>query len=321
MRDQRIRDPVHDLIKFSGSDGIDAILWQLVQTYPFQRLRRIKQLGFSDFVYPGASHSRFSHSLGAMQMARRMLDALERNNQLSDETGDRVLARSATLCAALLHDIGHGPYSHVFEDMSSNLGVHLDHETYTAQIIESPPVTDILEQIPGLLEATRSFFTEEPGNTPYSKIVSSQLDADRLDFLVRDRYFTGVRFGSIDLDWILDNLVLERLAVDVESEVEEYTFAFKSKGLPTLEDYLLSYLHMYSQVYFHKTTRAVQFMVSDILGDLLGDDKRKQLPPKDPLVRFFDSDPEDKLDCYLALDDSAVLSLIRFAARRIKRPR
>ncbi len=132
MRDQRIRDPIHNLIKFSSNIQDDEILWHLLQTSPLQRLRRIKQLGFSDFVYPGASHTRFSHSVGTMQMARRMLEILRRNKGLT-QNEDSPLWHRATLCAALLHDVGHGPYSHAFEEVSKELGITTRHEEYTSQ--------------------------------------------------------------------------------------------------------------------------------------------------------------------------------------------
>jgi HD superfamily phosphohydrolase len=120
MKDQRIRDPIHNLIAFSTKVPDDEVLWELLQSAPIQRLRRIKQLGFSEFVYPGATHSRFSHVLGAMQMARRMLDVFERNNIFANKRDHRH-QRRATLAAALLHDVGHGPYSHVFEEVAAGL--------------------------------------------------------------------------------------------------------------------------------------------------------------------------------------------------------
>src|SRR5947209_5531848 len=133
--EERIRCPVHDLISFKRSREDDRLLWKLIQTLPMQRLRRIKQLGFSEFVYPGATHTRFSHVLGAMQMARRMLDVLSKNQRFGEEA-DFAINKRATLAAALVHDVGHGPYSHVFEDLSDHFGVGKDHETYTLEIIE-----------------------------------------------------------------------------------------------------------------------------------------------------------------------------------------
>ena len=130
--EERIRCPVHDLISFKKSSNEDVLLWGLLQTPAVQRLRRIKQLGFSEFVYPGATHSRISHVLGAMQMARRMLDVFEKNDVFQD-VKNLPHERTATLAAALLHDIGHGPYSHVFEEICDALSLEKSHETYTLE--------------------------------------------------------------------------------------------------------------------------------------------------------------------------------------------
>src|SRR5258708_578239 len=139
--EERIRCPVHDLISFKRSRDEDALLWDLLQTRPVQRLRRIRQLGFSEFVYPGATHSRLSHVLGAMQMARRMLDVFERN-EVFQEVKDLENERKATLAAALLHDIGHGPYSHVFEEVCDSVSLEKSHETYTLELLDSPDIKD-----------------------------------------------------------------------------------------------------------------------------------------------------------------------------------
>ncbi|PKQ09643.1 MAG: hypothetical protein CVT73_01555 [Alphaproteobacteria bacterium HGW-Alphaproteobacteria-12] len=310
-RDQRVRDPVHNLIKFSHRSKEDQTLWALLQSFPIQRLRRIKQLGFSDFVYPGASHSRLAHSIGVMQMARRMLSVLERNNQIDASSAKHSKLRSATLCAALLHDVGHGPYSHVFEEVSEDLGIHISHEDYTLKIIESAEVADILKKAK-IYEETKSFFSSEAGSTGYSSIVSSQLDADRLDFLTRDRYFTGIQSSSVDLEWLLDSLKIEKMPIDVGSTIKQFTFVAAAKGLTALEEYLLSYSDMYMNVYFHKTTRAVQFMVLDILKGVLTDGALYKKISKDHALRkYFDAKPEPALELYLNLEDGTVDSLIK----------
>lgn len=310
-RDQRVRDPVHNLIKFSRQSEEDRILWALIQSFPIQRLRRIKQLGFSDFVYPGACHSRLAHSVGVMQMARRMLSVLERNNQIDTSEALHRKLRSATLCAALLHDVGHGPYSHVFEEVSEELGVHISHEDYTLRIIESKEVASILKK-GKVYEETKSFFSSEAGSTAYSSIVSSQLDADRLDFLTRDRYFTGIQSAAVDLEWLLDSLKIQHIPIDVGSPVKQFTFVAAAKGLTALEEYLLSYSDMYMNVYFHKTTRAVQFMVLDILKGVLTDRKLYRKISKDhPLRKYFDVKPNPNLETYLNLEDGSVDSLIK----------
>lgn len=319
MRDQRIRDPIHNLIKFSSNIQDDEILWHLLQTPPLQRLRRVKQLAFSDFVYPGASHTRFSHSVGAMQMARRMLEVFERNKVLI-QNRDSQLWHRATLCAALLHDIGHGPYSHAFEAVSENLNITTRHEEYTSRIIEETEINDLLSgsstpALPSsskeLFDATLSILKTDPGETQYSRVISSQLDADRLDFLMRDRHFTGVHFGEIDLEWIFDSLTIEKIPVELGSSVKQWTFVVSEKGRLVVEGYLAAYAHMYTNVYFHKTTRAVEAMVKEILSEVFSNENFKdKLPADDRLLVYFSEGREPSIEHFMTLDDSAILSLI-----------
>lgn len=315
MRDQRIRDPVHNLIKFSGNRGEDKVLWRLIQEPAFQRLRRIKQLGLSEIVYPGAGHSRLSHSLGAMQMARRMLEVLEKNDQIG-KSENHTLWRSATLCAALLHDVGHGPLSHVFEELSRKAGIEIDHEDWTREIIESEPIcTQLTRHHADLPAHVASFFKKESGYTPYTSIVTSQLDADRLDFLMRDSHFTGIRFVAIDLDWLFDCLTIRQVPIEIGSEAQEYVFVVSPKGIPILTAYALAYSEMYNRVYFHKTTRAAQFMVQDILNEVIGDiTYLSSMPEHDNLVNYMKKKPKPDLAAYLKLDDFAIWQSIGFVA-------
>lgn len=315
MPDQRIRDPIHNLIKFSSSREDDRILWSLIQTPEFQRLRRIRQLGFSELVYPGATHTRFSHSMGAMQTARKMLTVFLRNNVL-ESSPDHEAWQTATLCAALLHDVGHGPFSHVFEEVSRKCGVQIHHEEWTSKIIKEGSVSEILATASADLHRnTLSFFTQEPGNNLYSSIVSSQLDADRLDFLMRDKYFTGIHFGAIDPEWIFDCLQIQKLLVDTEGDAQQFTFVVSPKGLAAIENYLYAYSELYSKVYFHKTTRAAQIMLQDILITVLSDATLlSQLPAKDPIRQYFEAAPRPTLSQYLNLDDSALWNTVSLIA-------
>lgn len=316
--EQRVRDPVHNLIKFSNTlsdDSDDNILWELVQSYPVQRLRRIKQLGFSDFVYPSASHTRFSHSLGVMQMARRMFDVLTKNNVL--EKGEELTAwRKATLCAALLHDVGHGPFSHVFEKVSARLDIKIDHEAFTLRIIQESQIAEILNKNgDGLLDRTLSFFAEEPGSNIYSRIVSSQLDADRLDFLLRDRYCTGIRFGELDIEWLLDSLRVATVPSDPDIEIPVQSLVLSEKGFSVAEEYLSAYVHMYLSVYFHKTTRGVELLVGETLYLALSDSKIiDAIGNKNFLVRYVKNKGNVTIEEYLALDDGSVLEILKFLA-------
>ena len=309
--EERIRCPVHDLIGFKRSRDEDVLLWELIQTPAVQRLRRIKQLGFSEFVYPGATHSRLSHVLDAMQMARRMLDVFERNNAY-EEVPDLARERTATLAAALLHDIGHGPYSHVFEEVCGDLGIQKRHETYTLELLEAPEIRGLLEKH-GVYESTRRFFTKEPGYRVFNAVISSQMDCDRLDFLCRDRHHTGIRSAAIDLAWLFDSLRIEKVPIDDEGDAAEYSFVFSEKGLAVAEEFVIAYMKMYHNVYFHKTTRGVQHLVKDMLLEVLKTHANKPELKDIGLIRFFRDG--GTLADYQALDDGSVLTVAHIVAQ------
>ena len=222
-RTQRIRDPVHGLIVFGGGtephrNETDLIAWRLLNTLEFQRLRRIRQLGFSDLVFPGATHSRFAHSVGVYHMARRLADVIAR--RLS---GERDLDRErVALLAALLHDIGHGPFSHAFEAAAGAAGLRRRHEEWSAEIVrENTNVNRVLREADETLpEKIGTLLREDDRKDIYSAIVSSQFDADRLDYIQRDRLMTGVEFGHIDRDWLLDCLEVGAVTVGTDDPLE-----------------------------------------------------------------------------------------------------
>jgi HD superfamily phosphohydrolase len=229
--EERIRCPVHDLISFKKSRKEDELLWDLLQTPIVQRLRRIKQLGFSEFVYPGATHSRLSHVLGAMQMARRMLDVFQRNDVFV-EVENLEIEKTATLAAALLHDIGHGPYSHVFEEVCDEF-LAKAHESYTLEFLDHPSIKPKLEDA-GVYDLTKRFFTTEPGYSAFNAIISSQMDCDRLDFLCRDRYHTGIRSATIDLECCSIASGSKRFSLGTKRTRLEYThLCSRRRGSPS----------------------------------------------------------------------------------------
>jgi HD superfamily phosphohydrolase len=244
MPEKIIRDPVHDVIAFRLERPLDALLFKLINATEFQRLRRIRQLGLASLAYPGADHSRYSHSLGVMETARRMLDQLRQSFPIDD--GDAC----ACIAGALLHDLGHGPFSHVFERV-----VDIEHEQITLQIIQDPQsqVHRILsEHDPSLPEAIARLLTFAPKRTVFCDILSSQLDADRFDYLLRDNLMTGSRYGGFDLTWLL-----HALTIDPGS----FRLAVSQKGVSAVEAYLQSRYHMYRNVYFHKVVRTAEGMV------------------------------------------------------------
>lgn len=310
--EERIRCPVHDLISFKRSRKEDVLLWELLQTPAVQRLRRIKQLGFSEFVYPGATHSRLSHVLGAMQMARRMLDVFQKNDAFQ-EVANLEQEKTATLAAALLHDIGHGPYSHVFEEVCDSLELEKSHVTYTQELLETPEIKGKLNDA-GIYESTKRFFEKEPGYSVFHAIIDSQMDCDRLDFLCRDRHHTGIRSATIDLEWLFDSLRIEKVLADDEGAEEEFSFVLTEKGLAVAEEFVIAYMQMYHNVYFHKTTRGVQYLVKDMLLEILQKHKDDELIKSHRLISFFRNGGQ--LSDYLKLDDSSVLDVAHIAAEQ-----
>ena len=196
LRTQRLRDPVHGLIIFEENDNLAQLAWKLINTPEFQRLRRIKQLGVSEFVFPSAVHTRFAHSIGVFHTARELVRIIKRESTAARPLNGNC-ADVATI-AALLHDLGHGPFSHTFERVQASRGVGRQHEKWTAEIIRN---TD--GAIRPLLEAHRAGITEEVASLLaaedpidiYHAVVSSSFDADRLDYLRRDRLMTGTGAG------------------------------------------------------------------------------------------------------------------------------
>jgi len=246
---QRIyRDPVHNIIPLREDTAEGRLMVQLVDAVEFQRLRRIKQLGLGLYTYQGAEHSRFTHSLGALHLMTRIL------GQLSDRTNIASEDRAAARAAALLHDVGHGPFSHAMEKV---LGVH--HEQVTILAVTSPETA--LHQI------LKSYSSEMPARvaaivegtfTPsaLAQLVSSQLDVDRMDYLLRDSLMTGAKYGLYDLEWIINALQIDEDADRV------YVTA---RGVHAVEEYLQARYYMFRQVYFHRTLRSAEAVLRSAL--------------------------------------------------------
>ncbi len=217
----------------------DQIIWDLINTPEFQRLRRIRHLGGLSMVFHTGEHSRFSHSLGVYEITRRMIGSID---GLVLTPRERILV----LCSALLHDIGHGPLSHAFETISS-----INHENVTIRIIkESSNVSKILNQYDAMfINDICNVLQHKYENPVVTSIISSQIDADRLDYLVRDSYNSGVVYGITDLDRLF------RIAKIVDDKI-----CFKYRSIKELEIYLLSRMCMYEQVYFHPNGRSYELL-------------------------------------------------------------
>src|SRR5262245_34786344 len=234
---QRIyRDPVHNIIPLREDNAEGRLMIRLIDAPEFQRLRRIKQLGLGLYTYQGAEHSRFTHSLGALHLMTRILD------RLSERYAIRADDRAAARAAALLHDVGHGPFSHAMEKV---LGVH--HEHLTALIVTSAETeihqalraysSELPQQVASIIEGTFK-------PAALAQLVSSQLDVDRMDYLLRDSLMTGAKYGLFDLEWIIN-------ALQIDEQGDRVFVA--ARGVYAVEEYLQARYYMFRQVYFHRT--------------------------------------------------------------------
>ena len=242
------RDPLHNIIALSDSRDDDALIIGLIDAPEFQRLRHVKQLGLGLYTYQGAEHSRFTHSLGVMHVMTRALDLLGQRYEISPE------ARTVGRVSALLHDIGHGPFSHVIESV---LGQH--HEVWSARIIadEETEVHRKLSVFDGMLPARIIDTIQHRYRPAYiGELVSSQLDVDRFDYLLRDSLMTGAKYGIYDLEWILHALEID------EPNDRIYVAA---KGLYAVEEYLQARYYMFRQVYFHRSLRTAEALLKSLL--------------------------------------------------------
>ena len=290
LKPERIRDPVHDLIEF-GTDPFEAMAWALIETPEFQRLRRIRQLGFSDLVYPGATHSRFAHSVGVFHTARQLARHIEK--RMDGHVPERA---QTAMAAALVHDLGHGPFSHAFESAAKKLVPRARHEEWTTEIIRgNTEVGRVLASYrQGFAEEVASMLADDTPQDIYGSIVSSQFDGDRLDYVRRDRLMCGVHHGGFDFSWIMANLEVDRvpLARDEETIGAVDALILGRKALQAAEDYVLGIFHLYFTVYFHKTTRCAEKILTELLlriGSLIRDNQtaRSGLEEDHPIVCFL----------------------------------
>jgi hypothetical protein len=242
------RDPVHNIIRLQTDTSENRLLIRLIDTAEFQRLRRIRQLGLALFTYQGAEHSRFTHSLGALHLATRILEKFSAKYEISDF--DRIAIRAA----ALLHDVGHGAFSHVMENV---LGFH--HEDFTIQAVlhEETEIGQVLRSFSAELpERVASVINGDFRPAALAQLVSSQLDVDRMDYLLRDSLMTGVKYGIYDHEWIIK-------ALEIDSENDRIYVS--AHGLFAVEDYLQARYYMFRQVYFHRTLRSAEVILRAVL--------------------------------------------------------
>ena len=312
MPNHFVRDPVHGFIEFDDWES------SIINNQAFQRLRRIRQLALTEFVFPGATHTRFEHALGTMHVATRMFDAIvsRQGDYLRNERGYREAGiqrdRQIVRLAALLHDVGHSPFSHSGETLfptNPQSGERYHHEEYSASIIENV-FKDAIEEHPGNanyeIKATdvAGLVIGPTGDhqSPsflrrliWRPLVTSQLDADRCDYLLRDSLHSGVSYGRYDLDRILATISLGL------NETDDPVVAIEEGGWHAAEGLIIARYSMFTQVYFHHTRQALDHHVEGILSFLLAEKYGK---PEFPLP-----DAEGIKD-YLEWEDWRVLGKV-----------
>jgi uncharacterized protein len=303
-----LRDPVHGLVAFESEE--ETIIDRLIDTREVQRLRRIRQLGVTSVAFPGAEHTRFAHAIGAAFVMKLLLARLRAiHGELpfwqQASTGP---ARDA-LAAAFLHDVGHGPFSHLFEDAIPGTP---HHEAWTERVLldSSTDVHRVLVSLDSAMpERVAALVRGENPLAYLAKAVSGTFDVDRCDYLLRDAHATGVRYGLFDLDWLLRSL---RFA-PVGSAVEAPQLAIDgAKGLPAIEGFILARLFMFQQVYLHKATRSAEWMIRTLIARaamcLLDGQRLPQVP------RAFEAGAHHEplsLGDYLELDDAVMIVAMR----------
>jgi HD superfamily phosphohydrolase len=274
MHVKYVRDPVFGYI------GMTEVERNIIDTPPVQRLRGIRQLSVTSITYPGADHSRFSHALGTMHFAGQMVESLRRGIEISDE--DWQLVR----LAGLLHDIGHGPFSHSYEEILAKYR-DMNHEQLGRRVIEESELADSLKKNgfePG--EVVKLTFGEPERERRHLKqIIASQVDADKMDFLIRDSYFTGAEYGKIDISRLIQAM-----------EVIRGDIAIDLKALYALEAFMIARYEMFLAVYYHHSVRAAEILLHKAM------DHAHELLE---LTTFED------IDGFLRLDDAYVMTKLR----------
>lgn len=248
MAERIYRDPVHNIIRLQTDTDEGELMTRLIDSYEFQRLRRIKQLGLGLYTYQGAEHSRFTHSLGAFHLMTRVLDRLRDRYAIKSED------RTAVRAAALLHDVGHGSFSHVMEKV-----MNFHHEQWTVETVssEQSEVGELLRShSPDLPNRVASVIQGSFAPAALAQLVSSQLDVDRMDYLLRDSLMTGAKYGIYDLEWIINAIAIDEAADRIYVE---------ARGIYAVEEYLQARYYMFRQVYFHRTLRSAEAVLRSII--------------------------------------------------------
>lgn len=280
------RDPLYGNITVEYK-----LLWDLIDTREVQRLRRIRQLSGVSMVFHTAEHSRFGHALGTYYIAYRMCNEVtDLKNQLSE------YEKIVFLAAALLHDVGHGPYSHAFEHVFG-----LKHEIITCQMIEdeNTEINKVLAKYPFLANDIAGIIRHDGKFPLIESLITSQLDVDRLDYLNRDAHFTGATYGVVDVDRLI------RIMRIVDGQI-----CYNDKGVHAIENYLMSRYHMYWQIYYHPVARSYEIILESVykrIKDLIVEGKKIEADIKSLISVFKNKD----LEGYIDIDDAYVNGMIK----------
>jgi HD superfamily phosphohydrolase len=280
------RDPLY------GNIPVDyQIIWDLIDTKEFQRLRRIRQLSGVAMVFHTAEHTRFGHALGTYHIANRMINEV---NDIKNNFSE--YEKIVFLVSALLHDVGHGPFSHAFEHVFD-----VKHEVITCQMIESKntEINKVLSKYPGLASDVSGVIKHDGKYLLVESLISSQLDVDRLDYLNRDAHFTGATYGVVDVDRLIRIM-----------RIKNNRICYVDKGVHAIENYLMSRYHMYWQIYYHPVARSYEIILESIykrIKDMIVS-KQKIEANVDSLTNVF---LNKDLESYIDIDDTYVNGMIK----------
>jgi len=270
-----IKDPVHGYVYITEMEK------EIIDSFPVQRLHRLRQLAGAEFVYPGANHTRFEHSVGVMYLAGRLIENSNLSEYLSKDEAQSIRM------AALLHDVGHGPFSHVFEHVLTKF-LNKTHEDMTTWVIQKSELADTLNRLgydPEVISKLAVGSLHKPGKAFMDQIIRSSVDVDKLDFVVRDTHHTGAEYGYVDIFRLIHMLDVldENLAVDLGA-------------LSALESFILARMESFKSIYFHRVSRAAQLMIAMAMEQA-----------KDELGLTDFQSPEE----YLALNDYIVWAMLK----------
>lgn len=283
-----IRDVIHGDIIIE-----EPIIRELIETPEFQRLRNVKQLGLTYLSFPTTEHSRFTHSIGVFYLGQKILSVIEHKTNTNFSEEDKL----ALKIACLLHDVGHGAFSHTSEEFFG-----FNHENYSIEIIENEKtkINQVLQKYnPNLINKIVAIIEKKFPNPVLNSILSGTIDVDRMDYLLRDSYFAGVSYGEVDIDRIFN-------VIDIKDD----QIVFHEKGVKAVEDFIMSRYNMFSQVYLNKKGLAYELLVRDILEEIQKLLHNGVMLPNsvDKLIPFFNNCIT--IEDYLKVDDTTFITLI-----------